>query len=77
MPVTISNLRRLVTSKLPYVDHSLDVIVNIVRHAIQNATAFEEAALRLKEAHAAKLKAAHEARVKEAHAASVSNIFNS
>lgn len=62
MPVTTSNLRRLVgRSKLPYVERSLDIIVNIVRHSMQNAAAFEETALRLK----------------EEHAASVSNIFNS
>ncbi|WVZ08437.1 hypothetical protein V8G54_021783 [Vigna mungo] len=56
MPVIISNLRRIVgRSKLPYVERSLDVIVNIVRHSMQNAAAFEEAALRLKEEHAASL----------------------
>nr|KYP70097.1 Exosome component 10 [Cajanus cajan] len=54
MPVIISNLRRIVgKSKLPYVERSLDVIVNIVRHSMQNAAAFEETALRLKEEHAA------------------------
>lgn len=54
MPVIISNLRRIVgRSKLPYVERSLDVIVNIVRHSMQNAVAFEEAALRLKEERAA------------------------
>ncbi|KAL2320498.1 hypothetical protein Fmac_029467 [Flemingia macrophylla] len=56
MPVIISNLRRIVgKSKLPYVERSLDVIVNIVRHSMQNAAAFEEAVLRLKEEHAASL----------------------
>ncbi|QCD97383.1 protein RRP6-like 2 [Vigna unguiculata] len=56
MPVIISNLRRIVgRSKLPYVERSLDVIVNIVRHSMQNAVAFEEAALRLKEERAASL----------------------
>ncbi|MED6135924.1 Protein RRP6-like 2 [Stylosanthes scabra] len=64
MPVTISGLRRLTSSKLPYVDHNLDVIVNIVRHAIQNAAPFEEVALRLKEEYAAKMKEAQEARLK-------------
>lgn len=54
MPVIISNLRRIVgRTKHPYVERSLDVIVNIVRHSMQNAAAFEEAALRLKEEHAA------------------------
>ncbi|RDX74405.1 Protein RRP6-like 2, partial [Mucuna pruriens] len=56
MPVIISNLRRIVgKSKLPYVERNLDVIVNIVRHSMQNPAAFEEAALRLKEEHAASL----------------------
>lgn len=56
MPVTTSNLRRLVgRTKLPYVECSLDIIVNIVRHSLQNAAAFEEAALRLKEEHAARV----------------------
>ncbi|KAG4912740.1 hypothetical protein AAZX31_19G103000 [Glycine max] len=56
MPVIISNLRRIVgRTKHPYVERSLDVIVNIVRHSMQNAAAFEEAALRLKEEHAASL----------------------
>ncbi|KAK7336288.1 hypothetical protein VNO77_16824 [Canavalia gladiata] len=54
MPVITSNLRRLVgKSKLSYVERNLDVIVNIVRHSMKNAAAFEEAALRLKEEHAA------------------------
>ncbi|XP_004493203.1 protein RRP6-like 2 isoform X2 [Cicer arietinum] len=55
MPVTASNLRRLVAerSRLPYVERNHDIIVNIVRHSMQNAAAFEEAALRLKEEHAA------------------------
>jgi len=54
MPVIISNLRRIVgRSKLPYVERSLDVIVNVVRHSMQNYVAFEESALRLKEEHAA------------------------
>lgn len=62
MPVITSNLRRLVgKSRLPYAERNLDIIVNIVRHSMQNATAFEEAAQRLK----------------EEHAANVSNVFNS
>ncbi|KAK7286575.1 hypothetical protein RJT34_21661 [Clitoria ternatea] len=56
MPVITSNLRRLVgRAKLPYVERSLDIIVNIVRHSMQNAVSFEEVALRLKEEHAARL----------------------
>ncbi|KAJ7971932.1 Protein RRP6-like 2 [Quillaja saponaria] len=48
MPVTTSKLRRLVKSKHPYVDRNLDTVVSIVRHSIQNATAFEAAAEYLK-----------------------------
>ncbi|KAL2335105.1 hypothetical protein Fmac_016318 [Flemingia macrophylla] len=53
MPLTTSKLRRLVKSKHPYVEHNLDSVVNIIRHSIQNASAFEEAAQQLKEAQAA------------------------
>ncbi|KAE9599659.1 hypothetical protein Lal_00045827 [Lupinus albus] len=53
MPVTTSHLRRLVNLHVPYIERNLDVILSIVRHSVQNAPAFEEAALRLKEAHAA------------------------
>lgn len=53
MPLTSSKLRRLVKSKHPYVEHNLDAVVNIIRHSIQNAAAFEEAAQQLKEAQAA------------------------
>lgn len=77
MPVTTSNLRRLVAerSRLPYVERNHDIVINIVRHSMQKAAAFEEAALHLKEEHAAFEEAA--LRLKEENAASVSNIFNS
>ncbi|XP_058737766.1 protein RRP6-like 2 [Vicia villosa] len=70
MPVTTSNLRRLVAerSRLPYVERNHDIIINIVRHSMQKAAAFEEAALRLKEEHAAFEEAA--LRLKEENAAS-------
>ncbi|XP_027359392.1 protein RRP6-like 2 isoform X2 [Abrus precatorius] len=48
MPLTTSKLRRLVKSKHPYVEHNLDTVVNIIRHSIQNAAAFEEDAQQLK-----------------------------
>ncbi|GMH28990.1 hypothetical protein Nepgr_030833 [Nepenthes gracilis] len=51
MPVTTSKLRRLVGSKHLYVDRNLGSIVNIVRHSIQNAAAFEAVAKQLKEGH--------------------------
>ncbi|CAJ2672032.1 unnamed protein product [Trifolium pratense] len=74
MPVTASNLRRLIAerSRLPYVERNHDIVVNIVRHSMQNAEAFEEAALRLKEEQAAFEEAA--LRLKEEQAASVSNV---
>lgn len=60
MPIIPSKLRRLVKSKHPYVEHNLDTVVNIIRHSIQNAAAFEVAAQELK----------------GVHAATVSNMFN-
>ncbi|XP_061371672.1 protein RRP6-like 2 [Gastrolobium bilobum] len=53
MPLTTNKLRRLVKSKHPYVEHNLDTVVSIIRHSIQNAAAFEEAAQQLKGGHAA------------------------
>lgn len=35
---------QLLKSKQPYVEHNLDTAVNIIRHSIQNAAAFEVAA---------------------------------
>lgn len=49
MPVTTSKLRRLLKSKLPYVERNLDTIVSIVRHSMQNSFYFEAAAQQLKE----------------------------
>ncbi|KAK7267021.1 hypothetical protein RIF29_19685 [Crotalaria pallida] len=48
MPVNTSKLRRLVKSKHLYVEHNLDTVLNIIKHSIQNAAAFEEAAQQLK-----------------------------
>ncbi|MED6145326.1 hypothetical protein PIB30_024079 [Stylosanthes scabra] len=49
MPLTTSKLRRLVKSKHPYIEHNLDTVVSIIRNSLQNAAAFEEAALQLKQ----------------------------
>ncbi|KAF7801446.1 protein RRP6-like 2 isoform X1 [Senna tora] len=49
MPVTTNKLRRLLKSKLPYVERNLDGVVNIVRNSMQNASAFQAAAQQLKE----------------------------
>ncbi|KAH1133320.1 hypothetical protein AAZX31_05G076200 [Glycine max] len=51
MPVTANNLRLLVNSRHPYVEHNLDSLVNIIRHSIQNTAAFEEIAQLLKTGH--------------------------
>lgn len=52
MPVTTNKLRRLVKTKHPYLEHNLDSVVTVIRHAIQNAAAFEAAAQQLKEGNA-------------------------
>ncbi|KAK4414837.1 protein RRP6-like 2 [Sesamum alatum] len=49
MPLTTSQLRRVLKSKHPYIDRNLGSVVSIIRHSIQNASAFEEAAKHLKE----------------------------
>ncbi|XP_021755991.1 protein RRP6-like 2 isoform X2 [Chenopodium quinoa] len=50
MPLTTSKLRHLVKSKHPYVERNLGSVVNIIRHAVQNASSFEAVAQQLKEA---------------------------
>ncbi|XP_021776042.1 protein RRP6-like 2 [Chenopodium quinoa] len=50
MPLTTSKLRHLVKSKHPYVERNLGAVVNIIRHAVQNASSFEAVAQQLKEA---------------------------
>lgn len=49
MPLTTSKLRRLVRSKLPYVERNLSSVVSIIRHSVQNASSFEAVAEQLKE----------------------------
>ena len=49
MPVTTSQLRRLVRSKHPYIEQNLGSVVSIIRNSMQNATAFEATAEQLKE----------------------------
>lgn len=51
MPVTTSKLRRLLKAKHPYVERNLGPVVNIIKHSILNAAAFEAAAQHLKEGH--------------------------
>ena len=49
MPITPSKLRWLLKSKHPYVERNLGSVVNIIKHSIVYAAAFEAAAQRLKE----------------------------
>ncbi|KAJ8763149.1 hypothetical protein K2173_025534 [Erythroxylum novogranatense] len=49
MPVTTSKLRKLLRSKHPFLERNLGSIVSIIRHSMQNASAFEAAAQLLKE----------------------------
>ncbi|KAG9132119.1 hypothetical protein Leryth_025189 [Lithospermum erythrorhizon] len=48
VPLTTSKLRRFVRSKHPYVERNLGSVVSIIRDAIQNSAAFEDAAEELK-----------------------------
>ncbi|XP_031392553.1 protein RRP6-like 2 [Punica granatum] len=50
MPVTTGKLRRIIKSKHSFIERNLASAVNIVRHAIQNASAFEAVVEQLKEA---------------------------
>ncbi|CAL0317147.1 unnamed protein product [Lupinus luteus] len=52
MPVTTIKLLRLVKSKHPFVERNLDSVLDIIKHSIQNAAAFEEAAQQLSEGNA-------------------------
>lgn len=49
MPVTTSKLRHLIKSKHPYIEHNLGSVVSIIKHSMQNAAAYEDAAERLRE----------------------------
>ncbi|KAK8591386.1 hypothetical protein V6N13_031432 [Hibiscus sabdariffa] len=44
MPVTASKLRRLLNSKYPYVERDICLVVDTIKHSMQNAAAFEAAA---------------------------------
>ncbi|KAL6507822.1 hypothetical protein OROGR_024017 [Orobanche gracilis] len=49
MPLSTNQLRRVLKSKHQYIERNLDSVVSIIRHSVQNAAAFEEAAKLLKE----------------------------
>ncbi|KAB5529605.1 hypothetical protein DKX38_019686 [Salix brachista] len=51
MPVTSSQLRRLMKSKHSYIERHLSSIVSIIRHSMQTSAAFEAAVQHLKERH--------------------------
>lgn len=50
MPVTTGKLHRIIKSRHPYIERNLASVVNIVRHSMQNASAFESAVEQLKQA---------------------------
>jgi exosome complex exonuclease RRP6 len=50
MPVTANKLKKLVMSKHPYIERNLGSVVSIIRHSMQNASAFEAVAEQLKAA---------------------------
>nr|XP_043632730.1 protein RRP6-like 2 [Erigeron canadensis] len=49
MPVTSAKLRHLLKSRYPYIERNLGAVIGIIRHSMQNATAFESVAKKLKE----------------------------
>ncbi|KAL6560149.1 hypothetical protein OROHE_006387 [Orobanche hederae] len=49
MPLRTDQLRRVLKSKHPYIERNLGSVVSIIRHSVQNAAAFEEAAKLLME----------------------------
>ncbi|KAJ6763159.1 POLYMYOSITIS/SCLERODERMA AUTOANTIGEN-RELATED [Salix purpurea] len=51
MPVTSSQLRRLMKSKHSYIERHLSSVVSIIRHSMQTSAAFEAAVQHLKERH--------------------------
>ncbi|KAL3534826.1 hypothetical protein ACH5RR_003287 [Cinchona calisaya] len=51
MPLNTNKLRRSLKSKHPYIERNLASVLSIIRHSMQNAAAFEDAAERLKERH--------------------------
>ncbi|CAI9099286.1 OLC1v1036074C1 [Oldenlandia corymbosa var. corymbosa] len=48
------SLRRSLKSKHPYIDRNLASVLNIIRHSMKNASAFEEVAEQLKQRHTEK-----------------------
>lgn len=65
MPVTTGKLRHVMKSRHPYIERNLGHVVNVIRHSMQNAVEFEEAAKKLKEDHI-KMMAARNAKIANA-----------
>lgn len=49
MPINVGSLRRLLKSKLPYIDRNIDALVSVIRRSMQNAAAFEPIVQSLRE----------------------------
>lgn len=65
MPVTPGKLRQVMKSRHTYIERNLGPVVSVIRHSMQNADAFEEAAKKLKEDHI-KMMAARNAKLANA-----------
>jgi len=50
MPVSSGKLRRLMKSKHSVVERHLNTVINLIRHAIENSSAFENITEELKKA---------------------------
>ncbi|KAJ0249128.1 3'-5' exonuclease domain-containing protein [Hirschfeldia incana] len=51
MPINVGKLRRLLKSKLPYVERNVDAVISVIRRSMQNAAAFEPVVQSLKTWH--------------------------
>ncbi|KAF8112094.1 hypothetical protein N665_0067s0015 [Sinapis alba] len=51
MPINVGKLRRLLKSKLPYIERNVDAVISVIRRSMQNAAAFEPVVQSLKSWH--------------------------
>ncbi|XP_048631926.1 protein RRP6-like 1 isoform X3 [Brassica napus] len=51
MPINVGKLRRLLKSKLPYIERNVDAVISVIRRSMQNAAAFEPVVQSLKTWH--------------------------
>ncbi|AEE33102.1 Protein RRP6-like 1 [Arabidopsis thaliana] len=49
MPIVVAQLRRLLKSKLPYLERNFDAVISVIRRSMQNAAAFEPVVQSLKD----------------------------